>query len=64
MELNDGLEEVRSLLHNPLDQQAGIALESFNVLFLLLQLLQQLLRVCVCFGGGGGGGVGAGAVSR
>ena len=51
LELDDGFKEVWSLLHDPLDQQAGIALESLNVLFLLLQLLQQLLW-CVCVWGG------------
>ena len=48
LELYDGLEEVWGLLHDPLDQQTGVALESLNVLFLLLQLLQQLLWWCVC----------------
>ena len=58
LELDDGLEEVWGLLHNPLDQQAGVALESLNVLFFLLQLLQRLLWcvcVCVCVWGGGWG---------
>ena len=36
LELDDGLEEVWGLLYNPLDQQAGVALESLNVLFFLL----------------------------